>query len=179
MPTINVEQAGNELQNELQAGIASCNTDGFHARLRQRLAQAWEEGRWSPPGATLNPYGAADDPMIATGTEGFPGLRLLALRSAAQAALAWIENMAPTVRRTALADQLRLALCGASAGAPAVELCQECHHQEMYRRVFDRWGSFDTAVVRAQVLMRASGEAELLIAADEIDRVRVGIGGQP
>ncbi len=81
-------------------------------RLRSFLAQAGEEGRWSPPGATLNPYGAPAAPINATGTEGFPGLRLLALRSAAQAALAWIENMAPTVRRTALAEQLRSALGG-------------------------------------------------------------------
>jgi len=32
------------------------------------------------------------------------------LRVACQAALAWIENMSPTVRRTALANQLRAAL---------------------------------------------------------------------
>jgi hypothetical protein len=60
------------------------------------------------------------------------------------------------------------------------EQCQQCnHHQEMYRRVFGRWGDFDAAVVKAQELMRACGSAEMLAAADEIDRVRMGIGGQP
>ncbi len=75
------------------------------ARLKALLAQAWEEGRWSPPGACINPYGEP------AGVQ-FAGTPLLRLRVAAQAALAWIENMAPTVRRTALAEQLRAALGG-------------------------------------------------------------------
>ncbi len=92
------------------------------ARLRALFAQAWEEGRWSPPGATLNPYGEPLARPPATGAEGFPGLRLLALRAAAQAALVWVENMAPqrpvlvigatTVSRATLAEQLRSALGG-------------------------------------------------------------------
>jgi hypothetical protein len=81
--------------------------------LQPLLAQAWEEGRWSPPGACMNPYG---EPALAerpkADQQGFPGLRLLKLREAAQAALAWVENMSPTVKRTALANQLRDALGG-------------------------------------------------------------------
>jgi len=111
-PTIDIERAGHELQNELvQSTVANCNTDGFHTRLRALLAQAWEEGRWSPPGATLNPYGEATSTGV-PGNGSPPGQPLLRLRAAAQAALAWIENMAPTVRRTALAEQLRSALGG-------------------------------------------------------------------
>jgi hypothetical protein len=81
-------------------------------QLKALLAQAWEEGRWSPPGATLNPYGEPAQPLATAFEAQQPGAPLLRLRAAAQAALAWIENMAPTVRRTALAEQLRSALGG-------------------------------------------------------------------
>jgi len=100
---------------EAAAGVAGLPKDrpGLPERIRGLLAQAWEEGRWSPPGACLNPYGA---PALANrpkaDQQGFPGLRLLKLREAAQAALAWVENMSPTVKRTALANQLREALGG-------------------------------------------------------------------
>lgn len=113
-PTIDVDAAASDLRFTLPvAHDAQTGDDAeFAPALKALLAQAWEEGRWSPPGATLNPYGAPTAPLVATGAEGFPGLRLLALRTAAQAALAWLENMAPTVRRTALAEQLRSALGG-------------------------------------------------------------------
>lgn len=84
----------------------------FEQRQRALLAQAWEEGRWSPAGATLNPYGEPAQPLATAYEAQQPGAPLLRLRAAAQAALAWIENMAPTVRRTALAEQLRSALGG-------------------------------------------------------------------
>lgn len=97
---------------EAAAGVSTGDDRaGLQEHLRSLLTQAWEEGRWSPPGACMNPYGepAAHPPYP---SEGFVGLRLLRLREAAQAALAWVENMAPTVRRTALAEQLRAALGG-------------------------------------------------------------------
>jgi len=81
----------------------------FERKLSELLATAWDEGRWSPPGPVANPYGVGL-PAPRADQQGFPGLRLLRLREAATAALAWIDNMAPTVRRTALAEQLRSAL---------------------------------------------------------------------
>jgi len=79
--------------------------------LKPLLAQAWEEGRWSPPGACMNPYGSPPlDQRAKANQLGLPGTRLLRLRYAAQDALAWVENMSPTVKRTALANQLREAL---------------------------------------------------------------------
>ncbi len=139
--------------------------------LKALLAQAWEEGRWSPSGPCRNPYGQpAEMPqaaLVGMGSDRYPGMRYghlcsqvraalalldkekhpdrvllvkllrqglpdiptpenpggheqadpevssdASLRAAAVAALAWIENMAPTVRRTALASQLRDALGG-------------------------------------------------------------------
>lgn len=112
-PTIDLERAGHELQTELQRSVASCNTDGFHTMLRALLAQSWEEGRWSPPGSCLNPYGEPAERPATDPQEEWPtGEPLRQLRLAARAALAWVENMAPTVRRTALANQLRDALGG-------------------------------------------------------------------
>ncbi len=107
-PEIDVEAAAGDLRFTLPiAGDARTGEDaGFVPALRALLAQAWEEGRWSL-GSSRNPYGAPAASIVGTGT---PGLRVLALRSAAQAALAWLENMAPTARRTALAEQLRKAL---------------------------------------------------------------------
>lgn len=109
-PTIDVEAEATELSQ------ASSRPFGERAEARSRfrglLAQAWEEGRWSPPGACMNPYGEPAarphpepeyPPLVA-------GNSLARLRAAAAAALAWIENMSPTVRRTALAEQLRAAL---------------------------------------------------------------------
>ncbi len=80
--------------------------------LQSLLAQAWEEGRWSPPGACMNPYGEPAAPLAINGAEGYVGLRLLHLRQAAQAALAWLENMTSTKSRDALKEQLRNALGG-------------------------------------------------------------------
>jgi hypothetical protein len=106
-PTIDVEAAARALIMEpLAAGSLAERT----ARLRSLLAQAWEEGRWSPPGACANPYGEPAQPIATAYESQMPGTPLLRLRAAVQAALAWIENMAPTVRRTALAEQLRSAL---------------------------------------------------------------------
>ncbi len=76
-------------------------------------------------------------------------------------------------------DSLRNVLRERLLALPADE-CQQClHHREMYRRVWGRWGDFDAAVIKAQELMRASMTVELLAAAEEIDRIRTGIGGQP
>ncbi len=118
-PTIDTDDALRRMIPDEVLGLhmerqAALGLDRFAAAacLRSLFAQAWEEGRWSPPGATLNPYGEPAVRPPVTGAEGFPGLRLLALRAAAQAALTWLENMAPTVRRTALAEQLRSALGG-------------------------------------------------------------------
>jgi len=102
-PTIDVEVAASDLRLELPTS------------LRALLAQAWEEGRWSPPAACANPYGqpaAPLPPATPAGQVQFAGTPLLRLRGAAQAALAWIENMATTVPRTTLAEQLRSALGG-------------------------------------------------------------------
>ncbi len=83
------------------------------ARLRALFSQAWVEGRWSPPGVCANPYGAPAQPVALDPQEEWSaGEPLRQLRLAARAALAWVENMAPTVRRTALANQLRDALGG-------------------------------------------------------------------
>ena len=129
-PSIDIEVAAREQFDTL--GIPGDHGDDFRNNLRSLLAQAWREGRLSPPGAaSMNPYG-------------------------------------PPVQFGEPRKEL-----------PA-KLCQEClHHREMYRRVFGRWGVFDAAVVTAQSLMRESGSAEMRAAADEIDRVRMGIGGQP
>jgi hypothetical protein len=113
-PTIDVEAAARTIiLGTGEIGDRSGRDGSWPARdsLKALLAQAWEEGRWSPPGACMNPYGQPAARPNAD-QQGFPGLRLLHLRQAAQAALAWIENMAPTVRRTALAEQLRSALGG-------------------------------------------------------------------
>jgi len=91
-------------------GGAGCHySPDFERKLSELLATAWDEGRWSPPGPVANPYGVGL-PAPRADQQGFPGLRLLRLREAATAALAWVENMAPTVRRSALAEQLRTAL---------------------------------------------------------------------
>ena len=105
-PTIDADRASREL---FEACGLETGSAGSH--LRPLLAQAWEEGRWSPPGACMNPYGSPPlDQRPKADQQGLPGTRLLQLRQAAQAALAWVENMAPTVKRTALANQLRGAL---------------------------------------------------------------------
>lgn len=117
-PTIDVEaETSNLLQLAIRRAIDRAMVESpagmsATAHLTKLLATAWEEGRWSPPGPVANPYGAALVQYPASGAAGYPGLRLLRLREAAQAALAWVTNMAPTVRRTALAEQLRAALGG-------------------------------------------------------------------
>ena len=95
------------------AGGGGGSSLGFERQIAELLATAWEEGRWSPPGPVANPYGVGL-PAPRADQQGFPGLRLLRLREAATAALAWVDNMVPTVRRKALAEQLRSALGGAS-----------------------------------------------------------------
>lgn len=82
----------------------------FEQRQLALFAQAWEEGRWSPPGPCANPYGAPALPVTTPYDAQVPGAPLEQLRGAARAALAWVENMAPTVKRTALANQIRAAL---------------------------------------------------------------------
>jgi hypothetical protein len=52
-------------------------------------------------------------------------------------------------------------------------------HSEGARRIIARWGEFDAVVRQAQSAMRNSGDSELAVLADEIDRVRWAIGGQP
>lgn len=114
-PTIDVEAAARAIiLGTGEIGERAGRDGSWPARdaLKALLAQAWEEGRWSPPGATLNPYGEPAQPLATAFEAQQPGAPLLRLREAAQAALAWIENMAPTVRRTALAEQLRSALGG-------------------------------------------------------------------
>lgn len=114
-PTIDVEAAASELRFDLPTipDMQTGDDAAFKLRLRALLAQAWEEGRWSPPGATLNPYGEPAQPHSGHPQEEWPaGEPLRQLRLAARNALAWVENMAPTVRRTALAEQLRSALEG-------------------------------------------------------------------
>ena len=99
-------------------GAGGCGSSrDVEQQLAELLATAWEEGRWSPPGPVANPYRrpGVGLPAPRADQQGFPGLRLLRLRDAAVAALAWVENMAPTVRRTALAEQLRSALGGGGA----------------------------------------------------------------
>ena len=98
---------------EATAGVAVPDPNGgLREHVRSLLSQAWEEGRWSPPGACMNPYGEPaarphPEPNYPALVAGWP---LTRLRSAAQAALAWIENMSPTTGRTTLAKQLRDAL---------------------------------------------------------------------
>lgn len=117
-PTIGVDAAFSELFISIRCvPDAIAEPRGRHLaevlalrRLQGLLAQAWEEGRWSPPGACMNPYGAPAETVAPGPVATLPGEPLRKLQTAAGAALAWIENMAPTVRRTALADQLRAAL---------------------------------------------------------------------
>ncbi len=114
-PTIDTKAAAVALLQVLLPG--SWPNDLVLERVSQHLAahlaQAWEEGRWSPPGACANPYGDPAEPVGSnTKEEWSPGEPLRQLRLAARAALDWVENMAPTVRRTALANQLREALGG-------------------------------------------------------------------
>lgn len=116
-PTIDIDSAARALIiGTHEPGERSGRDGSWLARdqLKALLAQAWEEGRWSDPNVTLNPYGepAAALPELPAGTLRIAGLPLTKLRAAAQAALAWVENMSPTVRRTALAEQLRSALEG-------------------------------------------------------------------
>ncbi len=117
MAAIDVEATARSFLRSLPQGSAPAAPPAavadFAARMGALLAQAWEEGRWSPPGACLNPYGAPAQPVASDPQEEWPaGEPLRQLRLAARAALAWVENMAPTVRRTALANQLRDALEG-------------------------------------------------------------------
>jgi len=118
-PTIDIEAEMLALDRELAlaeaaAGVAgvATNRPGLAQVIKPLLAQAWEEGRWSPPGACMNPYGqpAAWPPVQEPGKAIIAGQPIARLRAAATAALAWVENMVPTVKRTALANQLRVAL---------------------------------------------------------------------
>lgn len=108
-PTIDVVSAATSLFREADSSRPS----SFHREeLRGLLAQAWEEGRWAPPGPVLNPYGLAAK-VIDVAHETQPGAALVRLRDAARAALAWLENMPTTlgtVGRRALVMQLRSAL---------------------------------------------------------------------
>lgn len=114
-PTIDVDSAARALiLGDGHPGERSGRDGSWPARdlLQAIIAQAWEEGRWSPPGATHNPYGEPAQPVCSPHNPQLPGAPLVQLRAAARAALAWLENMAPTVKRTALAEQLRAALDG-------------------------------------------------------------------
>lgn len=116
-PTIDVKNEMDRIEHALREfgfELGSRRAQ-FEQRQRALLAQAWEEGRWSDPKCTLNPYGEPAAPLAPATTAGvalIAGMPITRLRMAAHAALAWIENMAPTVRRTALAEQLRSALGG-------------------------------------------------------------------
>jgi len=70
-PTIDVEAELRVLlteghwERELSVAEAAAGIDtgseqraDLQGHLRELLAQAWKEGRWSPPGACMNPYGA-------------------------------------------------------------------------------------------------------------------------
>jgi len=121
-PAIDVKAATYDLQGYVPIDgewIVPSDTESMAQALQQLLAQAWEEGRWSPPGPCLNPYGAPAEPLVPNSAEEWPpGQPLRALRAAAREALDWIEEsqplspLAPTARRTALASQLRDALGG-------------------------------------------------------------------
>lgn len=109
-PTIDIEAEAAELF--AAAGRRFGERADARVRFRALLAQAWEEGRWSPPGACMNPYGEpAAPPPIPEGTPWVhpPGQPLQRLREAAQAALAWVEAW-PRSSPIAIAKQLRSAL---------------------------------------------------------------------
>jgi hypothetical protein len=81
-PTIDVDSAARAvILGTGEIGARAGRDGSWPARdaLESLLAQAWEEGRWSPPGATQNPYGepaSPRDPQL-------PGAPLMQLRAAA------------------------------------------------------------------------------------------------